>query len=720
MKRITYTILLLAFFLAIPASGFGVPSENYETKIRWQSSVHLAEIGYIHSHALSWPWVYSTASEGQLVVTDVSDPDHPNIATICDIRSFGSTLIVEEDHLFISGNSRHLWSIDVSNPTQPAFSDSIRIGSTPTAMHIADGKAWIGSYYKSLTVIDISQPDNLSHVAKISLDYPVEAVQVCGGLAYIGSDDDWCIYDISNPTTPREVMHMPEAAMSFALQGQTLIVGRQQEISTYDVSNPANPVLLSTRPEEFDVRQLDIHNGMVLAQQTPSSYVDFFWLQDDGTLEPSFRYRSSGYSYESFSYMLTDEHIYYGTEQYLHILELGDKQPVTGGEPVNTPSHCWDTKFDNGYAFTAMGGNGLVVYDTEDPFNPVFAGSGYTSHPVGALVLQEDLAFVMGDDAITVFDVSDPTLPYSIGHTGGLDSHPSDVLLYQNTLWLAQEWGQVSAVDISDPNHPQPAGTMDFDAVSLAQSAGYLHAIDEDGTYRVLSLDTMPPVEVANMSLTVGGNSIDIDGDRALIGHGWYGLTMLDISDPENPVLLNHIKVMDGAYKVTLRGDTAILSNFYCAHIMDVSDPSDIQKIGTIWDGGFDHTVFPSGEIVIFHGVNYEYSMQVYPAPYGSSEAQPSNHVVAGNLLSIRPNPFNPQTMVSFNLPVAAPVNIRIYDLTGRLVKTLASGEFMSAGLQSWTWLGRDSQGREVSSGVYLVRLEAGQYRATGRMVLVR
>jgi len=719
MKRIPYLILLTALFLNISASVSAGPCEEYETKIRWQSSVNLLDFGWMHSHDSAWPWVYSIGSDNELVVTNVTDPDHPTITTIFELPFTGSLMKVDQNHLYISGYSHYLWSIDISNPEQPALGDSIFIGPSATAMHIADGKAWIGSYSKVLTVIDISDPDNLTRFAKVSLDYPVETIQVCDGLAYIGSDNYWGVYDFSNPTTPREVMQLPDAAMSFALQGQTLIAGRQQEISTYDVSNPANPTLLSTRAMEYDVRKLVIHNGMVLAQQSNLYYVDVFRLQNDGILEQFFRFRSP--SYYDCTFMLADDHIYYGTEQNLHILEFGDMQSVTGGDAVPTPGWGIDTKISGDHAFSASDANGLIVFDTSDPLNPVFAGSGFSTHFVHALVLQDNLAYTVGENAITVFDISDPTLPFAISHTDGLaSSHPSDILLFQDTIWLAQEYGYLSAVNISAPLHPQPSVVTDFEATGLAQSDGYLHTIDADGTYRVLSLESIPPVEVANLSLSIGGSSIDIQGDRAIIGHSWYGLSLLDISDPTDPVLLNHESILGGADKVTFRGDTAIVSNYYCAHVLDVSDPSEFRKIGTIWDGGFDHTVFPSGEILIFHCLNYDLSMQVYPAPCGVSETEFKIADAAARSLTIHPNPFNPQTAVSFDLPAAASVNIRIFDLTGRLVKTLASGEVRSAGVQSWNWLGRDNQGRKVSSGVYLVRLEAGQFRTTGRMVLVR
>ncbi len=72
-----------------------------------------------------------------------------------------------------------------------------------------------------------------------------------------------------------------------------------------------------------------------------------------------------------------------------------------------------------------------------------------------------------------------------------------------------------------------------------------------------------------------------------------------------------------------------------------------------------------------------------------------------------RPNPFNPQTQISFDLPSAGPASLRVYDLSGRLVATLVDAP-LTAGSHSATWDGTDLNGQAVASGVYLYELRAG------------
>lgn len=84
------------------------------------------------------------------------------------------------------------------------------------------------------------------------------------------------------------------------------------------------------------------------------------------------------------------------------------------------------------------------------------------------------------------------------------------------------------------------------------------------------------------------------------------------------------------------------------------------------------------------------------------------------------PNPFNPVTTLRFALPAdAGRVRLRVFDLKGRVVRTLVDGR-LPPGRHEVQWRGRDEDGREMASGVYLYRLEAGGASALGRMTLVR
>ncbi len=90
-------------------------------------------------------------------------------------------------------------------------------------------------------------------------------------------------------------------------------------------------------------------------------------------------------------------------------------------------------------------------------------------------------------------------------------------------------------------------------------------------------------------------------------------------------------------------------------------------------------------------------------------------------LLGIFPNPFNNGTVVRIEMGQAGPARLDVYDVRGRLVRCLIDGNLsLAAGPHDFPWDGRNERGRDVSSGVYFVRLSAGGVMKRGKLTLVR
>jgi hypothetical protein len=96
------------------------------------------------------------------------------------------------------------------------------------------------------------------------------------------------------------------------------------------------------------------------------------------------------------------------------------------------------------------------------------------------------------------------------------------------------------------------------------------------------------------------------------------------------------------------------------------------------------------------------------------SEAEPS--VLERVLHSAVPDPFKTNTEITYSVARTALVNLMILDCAGRRVKTLVNG-IQTPGCHGVQWHGRDDTGRELSAGVYLVRLQAGGSTATTKIV---
>ena len=83
------------------------------------------------------------------------------------------------------------------------------------------------------------------------------------------------------------------------------------------------------------------------------------------------------------------------------------------------------------------------------------------------------------------------------------------------------------------------------------------------------------------------------------------------------------------------------------------------------------------------------------------------------------PNPFTRSTTIRYQLTKPGLVSLRVYNVAGQLVRTVVNSQ-QDAGTYGATWDGRDGTGRQVSAGVYLYQLRAGDKALTRKMVLVR
>jgi hypothetical protein len=88
-------------------------------------------------------------------------------------------------------------------------------------------------------------------------------------------------------------------------------------------------------------------------------------------------------------------------------------------------------------------------------------------------------------------------------------------------------------------------------------------------------------------------------------------------------------------------------------------------------------------------------------------------------LFQNHPNPFNPETEISYFLLQGAEVELIIYNVLGEKVKTLADG-FENAGMKRVRWDGTDDEGQSVASGIYFYRIKVGEYTLFKKMVLLR
>ena len=141
-------------------------------------------------------------------------------------------------------------------------------------------------------------------------------------------------------------------------------------------------------------------------------------------------------------------------------------------------------------------------------------------------------------------------------------------------------------------------------------------------------------------------------------------------------------------------GDHSLAENSPCIDAGDPSSPYDPD--GTITDMGA-------------FGIGCESILST------DKDVIPLQYVLHQNY----PNPFNPTTQIKYDLPEDALVAINIYDLMGRSIKSLVNSN-QSAGYRSIQWNATNNLGEPVSAGMYIYMIQAGEFRQTKKMVLLK
>ncbi len=153
----------------------------------------------------------------------------------------------------------------------------------------------------------------------------------------------------------------------------------------------------------------------------------------------------------------------------------------------------------------------------------------------------------------------------------------------------------------------------------------------------------------------------------------------------------------------------------------------DVLQLVTLWQT----CMFANHGFVIQANSNQKFS-KFYSKDHSNASYRPSleiEYTVTENgeqcndyavaELSNYPNPFNPETNISFSLPRNSNVELEVYNIIGKKVKTLAS-EHMTQGEHIIKWNGKDSNGNPVSSGIYLCRLKASGMEKVHRIILLK
>ena len=212
----------------------------------------------------------------------------------------------------------------------------------------------------------------------------------------------------------------------------------------------------------------------------------------------------------------------------------------------------------------------------------------------------------------------------------------------------------------------------------------------------------MSSVDLIYSSTSFTGTRGDIAFTKQATSNGQELLITLFFND-SNPLTPGSGPLARILFNIDIAADEGIVT-------IDSVTYFDIQPteyILTDAEGGQKYTpYFSAGEVTIKWPTDVDDM---------NDEMLPTEFALGQNV----PNPFNPTTRISFELPEAADVQLNVFNILGQRVRTLVN-EFLPAGKHEVFFDGRGDQNQILASGVYFYRLEAGEFRQSLKMTLMK
>jgi hypothetical protein len=635
---------------------------------------------------------YLCAGTSGVAIVDVSDSFDPVLLSSFDTDHVAQAALAQDNYLFIADGLTGLIVMDVSDPSTPFRVATLGLADQSWDLALQGDYAYIPTHSAGLSVVDISNPLDPVLVSTLGGFALAKAVELSGDLAYVADNaGGMMIVDISDPVNlvVQSELAIPgwindivvqEGGYAFAANSYPDRMG----LELIDVSDPEDPHLVGFAEEYYGCFQVSLGGEFVysacglaglniydISNTSSAGALNFTDVPGgcvDIDLNGNLALIAGGDSFGS-------------STGGLQVLDISNPQSPELLGSVYIPEYAAQVVSEGTYAYVidSYDNNGLIIVDIENPSDPVILSSFPTNSRVSGLDKQGDLVFLgVGADGLRIVDVSNPMNPVLVGFFP--EHWASDLRVQGDYVYvLLPAVSNLLIVDISYPANPVQAGLLGF--------SGY-------------------------------PSNLEVVNDRVYMAMSWNGLSIVDVSNPAAPALLSNIDLPGQAIHVVLDSWLAYVScTFGGLQIVDVSDDMNPSVLGMnpTADSAFSAEV---GEGVIYMGDWWSGVHCILPQCLDETGAQwdpaPPSH-----RLNIYPNPFNPKTHLTVSLESASKLEMGIFDLAGRKVKTFSTKR-LEAGEHLFIWDGCDDSGRRLASGVYLARSKVATGTVQRKVVLLK
>lgn len=315
---------------------------------------------------------------------------------------------------------------------------------------------------------------------------------------------------------------------------------------------------------------------------------------------------------------------------------------------------------------------------------------------------------------------------------GGVDTpgNAAGVAVSGSYAYVADYTSGLQVIKITNPVSPQIVGSVDTPSAASAVAISGTHAYVADGASGLQVIDVANPASpqiVGSVDTPDEAGDVAISGTHAYVADDASGLQVIDVTNPASPQIVGSVDTPGYAWGVAVSGTYAYVAHYTSGlQVIDVANPASPQIVGSMDTPGEAWDVTISGSYA--YVADYMSGLQILPAQCGRLTCRPaqmSDPEVPSTLEPRIPADdgvcFGIESGTTFIFALAEPsdLTLAIYDVQGRLVRTMFEGPKQS-GDYVLTWDGRSGDEVSVSPGLYFVHLQVGDRVVTRKIVLVR
>ncbi len=390
--------------------------------------------------------------------------------------------------------------------------------------------------------------------------------------------------------------------------------------------------------------------------------------------------------------------------------------PASPAEVDKIATAVWITNIliSGHYAYAADAVDSIHVYDISDPTGIAEVGSVNLPNASGIsdLALAGSTMSASAESGLYVVNVSNPKAPVLIAYSPGWD-YGLGVAANGGVSYLANGRGGLMIFSGEKSGAATMVGqigqNLSFGYVtSVGLKYPYAYVVGDNGLYVVDVSDPASPVEVGNAPLLSVQNG-------PTNGSVYPGPKSGRYRPSQIAALLGGVIAFSGNYMFISRGAQGF-------EVLDISDPTAPHEAASFVP---DSNIIPQGVALSDKYILIPYVNSVTDAggglilgtdfitgikDYNEEGNTPGKFILSQNY----PDPFNPTTVITYQLPVNSFVSLKVYDITGKEIMTLVNGS-QNAGNHSVSF-----NGSGLASGVYFYRITAGIFTSTKKMVLLK